>query len=372
EGAVAAVLEQFDACQGGTQAEAERAPVAGFVQGGAEAQDGVTEEVERRHTGEEAAFPQHEVGVQMADGSLFELRELCADALLAPEEGQGGGVVAEEQEALARLEGIERAADVGEVLGAEAFPFGPLGGQGVGPENREGDKRRDKTQENIAADFQPPEGLQAYFLAGAAPTGQAHAAVAAEHGDLAQFVVAEVQAQVGAESLAELAEALSDALAGRIVAQTDEGRVAGVIAIGDDVIEVGAVFEELIEEMVLTQRLAQPDVVAIEAGKSADDGVADFPQFEVMAAGLFGGGGVMNVAQDAERAGAHGASDRGGEKDLEGGAFVGLALDADGAVVFLDDAPGDEQAQAGAVGLGGEERFEEALHILGGDADAVI
>ena len=61
-----------------------------------------------------------------------------------------------------------------------------------------------------------------------------------------------------------------------------------------------------------------------------------------------------------------------GEEDLEGGAFVGLALDGDGAAVFLDDAPGDEQAQAGAVGLGGEERLEQALHVLGRDADAVI
>lgn len=61
-----------------------------------------------------------------------------------------------------------------------------------------------------------------------------------------------------------------------------------------------------------------------------------------------------------------------GEKDLEGGAFVGLALDSDGTAMFLDDAPGDEQSQAGAVRFGGEERLEQALHILGRDADAVI
>ena len=94
----------------------------------------------------------------------------------------------------------------------------------------------------------------------------------------------------------------------------------------------------------------------------------------------------MNVAQDAERAGAHGGyveaeagqrqhgreSGRGREEDLEGGAFVGLALDGDGAAMLLDDAPGDEQAQAGAVGFGGEERLEQARHVLGRDADAVV
>ena len=62
---------------------------------------------------------------------------------------------------------------------------------------------------------------------------------------------------------------------------------------------------------------------------------------------------------------------RAGE-DLEGGAFVGLALDGDGAAMFLDDALSDEQAQAGAVGLGGEKGLEQARHILGRDADAVI
>ena len=119
-------------------------------------------------------------------------------------------------------------------------------------------------------------------------------------------MVAEGGAQVGAESLAEFSEAFPGALAGGIVAEADEGCVAGVIAVGNDVIEVGAAFEELVEEMAFEQRLAQPDVVAIETGKGATEGIVDFPQLVVVAAGLFGGAGVMDVAQDAERAGAHG------------------------------------------------------------------
>ena len=135
---------------------------------------------------------------------LLDLRQLGADALLAPEEGQGGRVVAEEQDALAGLQGVEGAANLGQVFGAQAFPFGPFGGQHVGLEDRQGDEGRDEAQQDIAADFELPEGVQSHFLPGAAPTGQAHAAAAAEHGDLAQLVVAEVGAQVGAESLAEL------------------------------------------------------------------------------------------------------------------------------------------------------------------------
>ena len=137
------------------------------------------------------------------------------------------------------------------------------------------------------------------------PTGQAHAAAPGEHGDLAQLVVAVIGAEVGAESLAELVQALPRALAGGIVAQADEGGVAGVIAVGDDVVEGGAAFEELVEEMVLAQRLAQPDVVADRGGRGADEGIGDGPQLEIVAARLFGGAGVMDVAQDAERAGAH-------------------------------------------------------------------
>ena len=75
----------------------------------------------------------------------------------------------------------------------------------------------------------------------------------AERGDLAQLVVAVIGAEVGAEPLAQLLQALARALEGGIVAQPDEGAVAGVIAIGDHVIERGAAFEEPVEEMVLAQ-----------------------------------------------------------------------------------------------------------------------
>ena len=103
EGAVAAIFEEFDAGQRGAEADVEGAPVARVAQGGAEAQGGVTKEADGGHAGEEAAFPQDEVGVQVADSGLLELREFGANAVLAPEKGEGGGVVAEEEEALGGL-----------------------------------------------------------------------------------------------------------------------------------------------------------------------------------------------------------------------------------------------------------------------------
>ena len=63
QGAIAAVLEEFDAGQRGAEADVEWAPTAGLAQGGAEALDGVTEEANGGHPGQEAAFPQDEVGM---------------------------------------------------------------------------------------------------------------------------------------------------------------------------------------------------------------------------------------------------------------------------------------------------------------------
>jgi len=42
------------------------------------------------------------------------------------------------------------------------------------------------------------------------------------------------------------------------------------------------------------------------------------------------------------------------------------------ALVLADDAVGDEQAEAGAVVLGREVRFEQALPVFLGDAGAVV
>ena len=268
------------------------------------------------------------------------------------------------------------------MFGPQSLPFGPFGGQHFRFEHRQGDEGGDEPQQGVTADVELPEGGQAEFFPRAVPTGQAHAAPPAEHGDFAELVVAVIGAEVGAEALAELLQAFPRALAGRVVAQPDEGGVAGVIAVGDDVIEGGAAFEELVEEMVLAQRLPQPDEMAKEAGEGAGQGISDAAKLEVLAARLFGGAGVMNVAQDAERAGAHGAhveeqsrrgqSGRSREQDLEGGALAGAALHADGAPMLQDDAPRDRQAQAGAFGFGGEERLEQAGHVLRRNAGARV
>src|ERR1035438_6924652 len=60
------------------------------------------------------------------------------------------------------------------------------------------------------------------------------------------------------------------------------------------------------------------------------------------------------------------------EDDAEGGALAGLALNTDVAAVLLDDAFGDRQAQAGAVGLGSEKQFEQPGQVFCWDAGATV
>ena len=74
EGAVAAVFQEFDAGQCGAEADVEWPPKAGLVQGGAQAPDGVAEEANGRHAGQQAAMPQDKVCVQVADDRVLDLR----------------------------------------------------------------------------------------------------------------------------------------------------------------------------------------------------------------------------------------------------------------------------------------------------------
>src|SRR6266704_3227182 len=52
----------------------------------------------------------------------------------------------------------------------------------------------------------------------------------------------------------------------------------------------------------------------------------------------------------------------------ERGAAIEFAFDGDRAVVLLDNAAGDRQAQAGAVGFGREKWFKHSTHVFRGNA----
>ena len=126
DGVEAAVFEQFEAGKRGAEADAERAPEPGVAQGGGIAPGGVAQEWKRGHPGQQAALAKHHLGMQMADDRMLDLREPGLHELLAQEEGQGGGVMAEEQHTLAGLQGGERAPYLRDMPGPEPLPFRPF------------------------------------------------------------------------------------------------------------------------------------------------------------------------------------------------------------------------------------------------------
>ena len=60
------------------------------------------------------------------------------------------------------------------------------------------------------------------------------------------------------------------------------------------------------------------------------------------------------------------------ERDREGRAAAEGGADADVTAVGADDLVDDREAEAGAVGAGGEERLEDAGEIVGADAAALV
>src|ERR1035437_702029 len=60
------------------------------------------------------------------------------------------------------------------------------------------------------------------------------------------------------------------------------------------------------------------------------------------------------------------------EEDLESRVLAGLAFHANGTLMLQDDASRDGQAQARATGFGGEERLQQARHILRRDPGARV
>src|SRR5437867_3411466 len=82
---IPSIIQQLDAGEGRTEANLEGTPVPRVAQSGAEAFGGVAEKSDPRNPSERAAFPQDEVGMEMADDGLLDLGQSRANSLLAPE-----------------------------------------------------------------------------------------------------------------------------------------------------------------------------------------------------------------------------------------------------------------------------------------------
>src|SRR2546426_11545956 len=99
-------------------------------------------------------------------------------------------------------------------------------------------------------------------------------------------------------------EAFAGAAIGGIVADADESRIARIVAIGDGVITVLRLGEKTIQQIVPMERLALPDEISIKTNHRSQQRIGNPAQFIIIATGLLGRGGVMNIANDSESDGA--------------------------------------------------------------------
>ncbi len=113
---------------------------------------------------------------------------------------------------------------------------------------------------------------------------------------LPNFVITDDETRAVAESGAELAKTFLRALKNRVVAHAHKAAVAGIIAVGNDVINGADVIQKTIQLRALFQRMAHPDEMPVKPDERAEQGIGDGTQLEIIPARALGGAGVMNVA----------------------------------------------------------------------------
>src|SRR5436305_14436414 len=92
-----------------------------------------------------------------------------------------------------------------------------------------------------------------------------------------QFMIAHVQLQPLREFCPEFTQAFQGAFTRCWIGGPDERRVAGVIAVRNQVIEIRTLFEKTIQPIILLERIAQPDETAMELKQQPDQSISPQP-----------------------------------------------------------------------------------------------
>src|SRR5438093_718506 len=114
------------------------------------------------------------------------------------------------------------------------------------------------------------------------PTGQPHSPNAAKSAQLSQFMIAKSGPQLRTEFLPKLGKALARAVEGGIIAHTEAGGVAAVVAVGDDVIAAVGLSDELVQQMVLAKRVALPDEMPVAGCEQSEERIGDLSEFIII------------------------------------------------------------------------------------------
>ena len=129
---------------------------------------------------------------------------------------------------------------------------------------------------------------------------QSHAALPAEEADLPKFMVAEISVEPSPELLAQFAQAFAHALACGIISDPNESGVAGIVAVGNDIVRAARFCNKAIEQVIMPHGLAQPKDMPVDTDQEPQQGIGNTGEFIFPAPRLLCGAGIMNIADNCQ------------------------------------------------------------------------
>jgi hypothetical protein len=112
-------------------------------------------------------------------------------------------------------------------------------------------------------------------------------------------MVAKGKFQSIAKGLAKLLEAFLSAGEGSVVADSNKGRIARVIAVANHPIRVTRFADELVEEVVLRERISPPNEVPVKPDEQAQERIGNDVQLRTTSR-LFQGACEVDIAENED------------------------------------------------------------------------
>ena len=299
DGEVSTIFEKLDTGERWAKEDVELFPLTRLAKRAADSLRGVAEEVDHGHATKKPTLEENEIRVEMTDDGALDLRKFGAHFWNLSEVRKPRGIVAKQDCALRGTEVGEGAADFFDVPCEMHMPLVGLTFEQLTLEDRQRKERGRDADQNVVVEGERPEWFQGQRLAGTPEAFEAHAAGVRAEGLFAKFMIADHGMDTMAELRAKFGQALRRTLERGVVSEADEGRIAGVIAVGNDEVGVPRGVDESVEEMVVGKWITLPEKVAIESDEQTNARAGD-GLVAVIDAGFFAGPGVMDVAKDVK------------------------------------------------------------------------
>jgi len=99
-----------------------------------------------------------------------------------------------------------------------------------------------------------------------------------------------------AKRLPQFVQAFARALTGGIIAKPDKCRITRIIPVRNCIIVMPCLFNESIQQVILTQWVPQPKKPAMKSYEQPQKGIRQAAKLVIVATGLFGRAGIVDVA----------------------------------------------------------------------------